>query len=319
MSVVAIQGLPGAFSHQAVEQVVVGPTIQPTESFDELISNVRGGHVDIGVIPVENTLAGAVPRNLERIRQSGLTVIAETTVPIQLCLMVRPGHHLVPGDRVASHPMALEQCQRRLRELGLVGTAAYDTAGAVAQLMDGTLEAEGAVASCLAARLYGAEVVERGVEDDHGNETRFFVLATGTEGARFLTGLPEGVEDVWDQSESAAAGNTKPEGKATLSFVVPHQPGSLVDVIQAFSEVDLNMTRIESWPNPGRPDEYRFFADVCGESVGQVRAGLDQLCQRRPNAQVTVMGVFPTFARKGNGTKAEGMATAGLEPATPTM
>lgn len=313
MTRAAIQGIPGAFSQIAAGQVFGDVDVVARPAFDDLIEAVVRGDAHVGMVPVENTLAGSVQRNLERIRQSGLEVVAETRVRIELCLIGKPGQDLKSVSTAASHPVALEQCRALFTARGIQGIAAYDTAGSVEQLMTNELPADAAVASRLAATLYGAEVLAAGIEDDPSNFTRF--LAVKARGSTIPDPLNRAMvtdeADVAFQREGSEDGVERavPVPKATISFVVPHEPGSLAVVVGGFARSGLNLTRIESWPIPGRPWEYRFFADLTGQDATRLEETV-RAAAEIGGAHITIMGIYPS---------AEGMATAGLEPATPTM
>ena len=174
----AIQGELGSFSHQAARRHF-GPDTEVLccPDFDAAIAAVTTGECAHAVIPVENTLAGAVPGNRERISSARLEVIAELSVQIELCLIARPGTSRRDITRVASHPVALAQCQRFFASHPtLVACPAADTAGSVRDLMRGATAFDAALASPQAAELYGAEVLEHGISDIADNFTRFHVV-----------------------------------------------------------------------------------------------------------------------------------------------
>src|SRR5262245_23485890 len=165
---VMIQGEKGAFSHEAAYQAL-GRSIEvlPRPGFDDLFDGVESGAADRAVLPVENTLAGSVHENYDRLRARRLHVVGETQLRIRHCLIARPGASLASLRRVASHPVALAQCRDFFtRNPRLEAVAAYDTAGSVMALLrgDGPVT-QGAIASRLAAELYGGQVLLEGIED----------------------------------------------------------------------------------------------------------------------------------------------------------
>ena len=252
---VAIQGEPGAFSHMAALSLW-GQTVRltATRSFPDLFQAVKAGEARYGVVPVENTLAGSVQGNLDLILEYGFQVVAETQVRIQLTLVTPPGTPPTAIRSAASHPVALQQCRNFFAARPrLEPVAVYDTAGSIRDLMAGDADYGAAIGSPLAARIYGAEVLEEEIEDNHENYTRFFAV----------TSLEE----------------PPPHGphKTTLAFVVAHEPGSLHQALGVFARRGLDLTKLESRPIPGQPWQYRFFADVRGSPDGELGEGLKEL------------------------------------------
>jgi prephenate dehydratase len=269
---VAIQGEPGAFSHEATDQLF-GPDFEliPTRSFDDLFEAVVSGEAERAMVPVDNSLAGSVQGNLDRILQHGLQVVAETRVRIRLCLVAPPGQGLPEVRTAASHPVALQQCQGFFRSHPQVApVAVYDTAGSIRDLMAGEASYDAAIGSALAAKIYGASLVLDEIEDHRENYTRFFAVSR-------MVGLPVPSPPL-----------EKP--KTSLAFVVPHEPGSLHRALGFFAEKGIDLTKLESRPMPGRPWEYRFYADVRGNPATQLGPCLDELSAS--GAEVTVLGCY---------------------------
>lgn len=268
---VAIQGVAGAFSHEAAEKVFGADfELVPSRTFDDLIAAVAGGQAERGIIPVENTLAGFVQGNLDRILQNSLSVVAETRVRIRLCFLVPPGRPFEEVRTAASHPVALQQCLGFFREhRDIEPVAVYDTAGSVKDLMEGGADYGAAIGSILAAERYGAETLFSEIEDDHRNHTRFFAVAREAE------------EDVATAT------------KTSLAFVVPHEPGSLHRALGVFADRGVDLMKLESRPIQGSPWEYRFYADVRGDPKGAVGNCLDEL--RSMAAELHVLGSYPEW------------------------
>ncbi|HKJ01009.1 MAG TPA: prephenate dehydratase [Longimicrobiales bacterium] len=242
MTTVAIQGELGAFSHEAALRLLGEPEhVLACRTFEDLFDAVVSGHADLGIVPVENTLAGSVQRAMDLLVEHPLHAVGETRVPIRLCLAAPPDTELADLRTVASHPVALQQCLRFFRaHPHLAPAAAYDTAGSVKELMEGGAAWDAAVGSALAARLYGAEILAENIEDHEHNYTRFLAVA------RDPAPVPE-------------AG-----AKTSLAFVLGNTPGSLYQALGCFARHDVDLSRIESRPIPGRPWEYRFFVDARG-------------------------------------------------------
>src|SRR5438445_9359132 len=176
---VAIQGDAGSFSHASALQAL-GPDIRlvPCPSFDELFRAVEAGDAARGAVPIENSLAGSVHENYDLLGANTLHVVAETQVRVRHCLIARPGTERAAIRRVASHPVALAQCRRFFAtHPDVVPVPAYDTAGSVRDLIAGRVAADAAIASSLAAQLYGAVVLEQELEDPAENHTRVLLGA----------------------------------------------------------------------------------------------------------------------------------------------
>ena len=273
MSSAAIQGVRGAFSHAAAIRALgedVG--IIECRSFEELFRTVVDGGADRGIVPVENTLAGSVQRNMDLLVRNPLHVVAEARVRVRLCLAAPPGRALGEVRRVASHPVALEQCLAFFeRHPDFRPVTAFDTAGSVRDLMRGTADYDAAIGSELAASLYGAVVLLRELEDDAGNYTRFLVV-----------------------SREAVAPAPRGTVKTSLAFTLAHRPGSLHRALGCFAEHDVDLARIESRPIPGRPWEYRFYVDLRGSSEAAEAAAVEALTAEA--VEVRVLGRYPEAA-----------------------
>ncbi|WP_158912664.1 prephenate dehydratase domain-containing protein [Caulobacter sp. S45] len=173
---VAFQGVFGAFSHEACVACLPQAEPVPYESFEQAFGAVTSGACEYAFIPVENSNVGRVPEVAELLPQSGLSIKAEHLWAVHLQLMVLPGVALEQVEVVASHPMALKQCQSFLTGLGLRAEAAFDTAGAARDLAASNDRRRAVVAARAAAELYGLEIVRTDVEDAEDNTTRFLVL-----------------------------------------------------------------------------------------------------------------------------------------------
>lgn len=269
MTVIAIQGEAGAFSHAAA-LALHGPEVDlvPCLTFGDLFHAVESGRAERGMVPIENSLAGSIHENYDLLRAHSLHVVAETQVRIRHCLVGRPATALGGILRVASHPVALAQCRKFFADHPRIAPVpAYDTAGSVRDLMAGRLAAEAAIGSALAARLYGAEILIEGIEDHQENYTRFLVAARE----------PAPLEGA---------------SKTSLVFTLPNVPGSLYRALGTFAQRGLDLAKIESRPIPGRPWEYVFYLDVLGEPAGALVEALDEL--RRDAVELRVLGSYVT-------------------------
>jgi prephenate dehydratase len=241
ISSAAYQGVPGAFSEEAARLLLgEGPSLRPCATLTDVFAALDTGAVDAVVVPVENSLAGAVPGCADLIARHPVHIVAERRQPIAHALMAPPGVELSSVRRVRSHPVALAQCAAFFRQHPtLQPIAAFDTAGAVADLMASGARDEAAIASRRAAALYGAALLAEDIQDRADNVTRFLHIEPGP--------VPT----------SPQAGH-----KTSVVCVLRHEPGSLHRALGVFASRGLNLTRIESYPIADRPFEYGFVLDI---------------------------------------------------------
>jgi prephenate dehydratase len=248
---VSFQGEKGAFSQVAVQQLL-GPEVEvrPCQRFEEVFRALADGDVDAAVVPIENTLHGSVHENYDHLVNFELQIHAETNVRISHTLIACPGVPFRKLRRVFSHPVALNQCVTFFRENPqLERVPFYDTAGSVKMLMEEKPADAAAIASAIAADLYGAKTLKRGIEDDPSNFTRFFLLKRpGSRQTR--TG-----EVQW---------------KTSLVFQTRNVPGALFRCLSAFALRDISCTKIESRPLRGKPWEYWFYLDFLGRADDEI-------------------------------------------------
>jgi prephenate dehydratase len=265
---VAIQGERGAFSHQAaLEALGSGVEVLPRTTFDELFDSVVEGKADRALVPIENSLHGSIHENYDRLKSRPLHIVAETQLRIRQCLIARPGSSLGMIRRVASHPVALAQCRRFFAERPQIeAVTAYDTAGAVQDLMKGGLATQGAIASRLAAELYGAQVLLEGIEDDPQNYTRFLVLAR-------------------------EPGPIEAASKTSIVLVLENVPGSLYRALGVFASRGVDLCKLESRPLRGHPWEYSFYLDVLGDPRGKAGEAIAEL--RATAREMRILGSYP--------------------------
>jgi prephenate dehydratase len=265
---VAIQGERGAFSHQAA-LAALGPEIEvlTRATFDELFDSVVEGKAERALVPIENSLHGSIHENYDRLKSRPLHIVGETQLRIRQCLIARPGSSVAMIRRVASHPVALAQCRRFFAERPQVeAVSAYDTAGAVKDLMQGGLATQGAIASRLAAELYGAQVLLDGIEDDPENYTRFLLLAR--------------------EAETLDAAS-----KTSIVFVLDNKPGALYRALGLFASRDLDLCKLESRPLRGHPWEHSFYLDVLGDPRGEAGRAIEEL--GRSCRELRILGSYP--------------------------
>ncbi len=265
---VAIQGERGAFSHQAALAALGAQvSVLPRATFDELFDSVVEGLAERALVPIENSLHGSIHENYDRLKSRPLHIVGETQLRIRQCLIARPGSSVAMIRRVASHPVALAQCRRFFAERPQVeAVTAYDTAGAVQDLMKGGLATQGAIASRLAAELYGGVVLLDGIEDDPENYTRFLLLAK-------------------------EPGPIEQASKTSIVFVLDNRPGALYHALGLFASRSVDLCKLESRPLRGHPWEYSFYVDVLGDPRGTAGEAIEEL--GRGCRELRVLGSYP--------------------------
>jgi prephenate dehydratase len=269
---VAIQGERGSFSHAAALGLLgEDAQVLPRSSFDALFAAVVGGEADRGLLPIENSLAGSIHENYDRLEGSTLHIVGEAQLRIRQCLIARPGASLASIRRVASHPVALAQCRRFFAERPQIEPIpAYDTAGSVQDLLRDGAATHAAIASALAAQLYGGKILLEGIEDDPQNFTRFLVL-------------------------SREPGPLANATKTSVVFTMKNVPGALHRALGAFATRGVDLSKIESRPLRGRPWEYAFYLDVLGDPAGAAGEALEEL--RHVSDHFRVLGSYPEGLR----------------------
>lgn len=253
---VAFQGENGAYSEEAIRQHFGSAArTLPCHNFEDMFAAVLDGQATCAILPVENSLAGTVARSYELLLEHDLRVQAEVILRVRHMLLAPPGTTLDDITRVQSHPQALAQCEAFLRRRGWEAIPAYDTAGSARDLAANPQPGTAAIASALAGKLYDLEILEREIEDQPVNSTRFFVV--GHDSAPYNP----------DQSQ-----------KTSVVFAVGHQPASLYHCLGVFAEQQINLTKLESRPMRSRPWQYWFYLDfeghICEERCEQALAGL---------------------------------------------
>jgi prephenate dehydratase len=277
----AFQGELGAFSQEAVRQLLGnGASVVPFQRFDEVFRALAAKNVDVAVIPIENTLAGSVHENYDHLLEYDVRIVGETNVRIVHNLIAPPGVRLRDIRRVFSHPVALNQClDFFVKNPHIEKVPYYDTAGSVKMIVSEKLGDAGAIASSIAASIYGGNILRRSIEDDRRNYTRFFLLRRTKEAQR-------------QAKVARRARNGAGRWKTSIVFTTRNTPGALFRAISALALRDLNLTKIESRPLRGKPWEYLFYVDFLGrEDEEPARNALGHL--RELADFLRVLGSYP--------------------------
>ena len=271
---VAYQGVEGSFSHLTAQRRYAGREggvlLTGHDTFRGAVDAVRDGSADFALMPIENTTAGSVHETYDLLAEGGVTITAEVVSRVEHCLLALPGAKLESLRTVISHPQALAQCEAFLRTIPWAVTRTeFDTAGSARKVREGNDPTVAAIASESAARLYGLEVLRRGIQTQEGNYTRFVEIA------REAVACPPGASC-----------------KTSLQIALAHKPGALGDVLARFGARRVNLTRIESRPVLGSPWQYRFYLDLEGHAASEpVRAALEEL--KPVTTEVRVLGTYP--------------------------
>ncbi len=238
---VSIQGIKGSFHHiVAKEWFGNGINIKECLSFDKTVESLVNGETQAAILAIENSIAGSILPNYALIDTNRLHIIGEHYLDIQHNLMALPGQTIADITEVYSHAMALLQCKEFFKKhthIKLIEDK--DTAEVAHRINHHKLEKIGAVASTLAAELFGLEILEKSIQTIKHNETRFAIVQTKN---HFIP-----------QNEI---------NKASLKFELSHEKGSLAEVLQIMSDANLNLTKIQSLPKISEPWKYAFFADA---------------------------------------------------------
>ena len=235
--IVSIQGIRGSF-HDIAACRIYGADVFLLDrgSFREVFEDVDKGRANIGIVAVENTIAGPVPENYRLIKKYNFKVVKRYTLRIKHNLLALPNQKLSDIKEVRSHPMAIKQCMVFLDRLGAKLISTKDTAASAKEISEKKLTSVGAIASSLAAKLYRLDILAEGIEDNKENSTRF--LAIGN--TQFRKETPD---------------------KASIIAWLKHEPGALARLLAIFAEEGINLTKIESRPIVGKPWEYLFYID----------------------------------------------------------
>lgn len=260
MKRVAIQGFVGSFHDIAAHQYFNGEQLQLVccATFEEVFDNLAKDPTMIGMTAIENTIAGSLLHNYELLRESGLTVVGEHKLHISHCICCLPDDSWETISEVHSHPVALMQCRQFLSgHADLKVVECEDTAGAAKDIAVAARRGCATICSSSAAHIYGMKVLEDHIEDNKHNFTRFLVSCNPGK-ADFLRPLEKA-------------------NKASLVFALPHEEGSLSQVLSILSFYKINLTKIQSLPIIGHEWEYLFYVDVTYDNLTRYRQSIDAI------------------------------------------
>jgi len=268
---IAYQGEPGANSDIACRDVFPDWTPLPCASFEDAFAAIIDGTAGLGMIPIENSLAGRVADIHHFLPQSGLHIIGEYFLPIHFQLLAVKGAKIEELKSVHSHVHALGQCRKIIRQLGVKPVIAGDTAGSAREVAEWNDKSRASLATALAGQIYGLETLAENVEDSEDNTTRFIVLSK---------------EPKW------APANNGPT-VTTFLFRVRNVPAALYKALGGFATNGVNMTKLESYMVDGSFSATQFLADVDGHpDDANLKLALEELAFF--SREVKILGVYPS-------------------------
>jgi len=279
---IAFQGESGANSHIAIVEAYPDAEPLPCATFEDALAAISSGEADLGMIPIENSVAGRVADIHHLLPASGLFIVGEWFLPIRHQLMAVRGAKLTDIKTVESHVHALGQCRRIIRKLGIKPIVAADTAGSARDISERGDKTIAAIASRLAAKIYGLDILAEDVEDEAHNTTRFVVLAR---------------EANWAKQSSGPL-------VTTFVFRVRNLPAALYKALGGFATNGVNMTKLESYMVDGEFSATQFYADVDGHPDDRGLAfALEEL--KFFSREFRIVGVYPghPFRATFNGTQ----------------
>jgi chorismate mutase/prephenate dehydratase len=275
---VAYQGVEGSYSHLTAQRRYAGRRggvlLTGYPAIRQAIAAVRDGQADVCLLPIENSMAGSINETYDVLAEGGLSINAEEISRVEHCLIGLPGVRLEELRKVISHPQALAQCDAFLRTLPwAVPQAEFDTAGSAFKVKESNDRSLAAIASASAARLFGLEVLRKGIEMQSGNATRFVEVAL-----------------------EAVACPPEVPCKTSLMIALDHSAGALGQVLLEFGRRGLQLAKLESRPMQTDAWKYRFYLDVEEHADAPAMAGALAAVQELA-ASVRVLGTYPRADR----------------------
>ena len=273
---IAFQGEPGAYSHQACTQARPGMEVVPCQTFEDVVELTRSGEVDLGMLAVENSTYGRVADVHSLLPRAGLHIVDEAFVRVHVNLLAVPGTSLDQITEAHGHVVILPQCAGFLKAHGIKGKVSSDNARAAREVAELGDPARAALASELAAEIYGLDVVARHIEDQANNTTRFLVMSRDPDMTRRGAG----------------------KMMTTFTFRVRNIPAALYKALGGFATNGVNMTKLESYMVGGSFTATEFYADIEGHPDDpNVKLAFDEL--RYFTSACTILGIYPAARERG--------------------
>ena len=272
MKKVAIQGFEGSYHDIATREFFKNEETELIccETFGEVFTALKADSNIIALVAIENTIAGSLLHNYELLRESGMVIVGEQKLRIAHCICCLPDEDWADLHEVHSHPVALAQCEAFLqRHPEMKAVQAEDTALSAKEIKEKQLRGH-------AAKLYGMRILQENIETNKHNFTRFLVVA-----------------DRWKADELKAEGICQQTDKANIVFSLPHEEGSLSQILSIFTFYRINLTKIQSLPIIGREWEYMFYVDVTYKDYTRFRQSIDAV--RPLTKELTILGEYKAF------------------------
>lgn len=279
MKKVAIQGFEGSYHDIATREFFKDEEIELIccETFNDVFNTITADSNVIALVAIENTIAGSLLHNYELLRDSGTIIVGEQKLRIAHCICCLPDENWEDLKEVHSHPVALAQCEAFLqRHTELKAVQAEDTALSAKEIMQKQLHGHAAICSTHAAKMYGMRILQENIETNKHNFTRFLVVA-----------------DRWRADDLKAEGIGRQVNKANIVFSLPHQEGSLSQILSIFTFYRINLTKIQSLPIIGREWEYMFYVDVTFDDYTRFHQSIDAV--RPLTKELTILGEYKAF------------------------
>lgn len=273
---IAFQGEPGAYSHQACTQARPGMEVVPCQTFEDVVELTRSGEVDLGMLAVENSTYGRVADVHSLLPKAGLHIVDEAFVRVHVNLLGIKGSKLHQITEAHGHVVILPQCAGFLKSHRIKGKVSSDNARAAREVAELGDPSRAALASELAAEIYGLDVVARHIEDQANNTTRFLVMARELDASRRGSG----------------------KMMTTFTFRVRNIPAALYKALGGFATNGVNMTKLESYMVGGNFTATEFYADVEGHpDDANLKLAFDEL--RYFTSAVNILGIYPADRERG--------------------
>jgi prephenate dehydratase len=280
---IVFQGEPGANSHLALREVFPDYEAVPCATFEDAFAAIATGAADAGMIPIENSVAGRVADIHHLMPHSGLHIVAEHFMPVRHQLLAPKGAILKDIKTVESHVHALGQCRKVIRQLGFKPVVAADTAGSAREVAEAGDKTRAAIATRLAAEIYGLDILAEDIEDEAHNTTRFIVLSR---------------DKSWTKNGSGPV-------ITTFVFRVRNVPAALYKALGGFATNGINMTKLESYMIEGNFFATQFYADVEGHPEDRrLVFAFEELAFY--SKEMRILGVYPAHPFRATFEEAHG-------------
>ena len=275
MKRIAIQGEIGSFHDIAAHQYFNGEQIELIccSTFEQVFENIKRDPTVIGMIAIENTIAGSLLHNYDLLRESGVTIVGEHKLHIEHSICCLPDDNWDTINEVHSHPVALAQCRNFLaNHPDMKAVEAEDTAGSAEYISNNNIRGWAANCSSYAAHIYGMKILQEDIHDNKHNYTRFLVVS--------------------NQHKASLLREVEKSNKSSLVFSLAHEEGSLSKVLTILSFYDVNLTKIQSLPIIGHEWEYLFYVDVSFDNLTRYRQSIDAITPLVKN--IKILGEYET-------------------------